>query len=46
LRGERELPMNEKEGKNRWIVLFIIVAILSLIGVSIITFILQKVFKG
>jgi hypothetical protein len=38
--------MNEKEGKNRWIVLFVIVAILSLIGVSVLTFILLKVFKG
>ena len=47
LRLEREMnQMNEKEGKNRWIVLFIIVAILSLIGVSVLTFILHKVFRG
>jgi|GEM_PF-947267 len=38
--------MNEKEGKNRWIVLFVIVAILSLIGVSILTILLHKIFKG
>jgi hypothetical protein len=38
--------MNEKEGKNRWIVLFVIVAILSLIGVSILTILLQKIFKS
>jgi flagellar basal body-associated protein FliL len=35
--------MNEDEEKKRWIILFIIVAILSLIGVSVLTFILQKV---
>jgi len=38
--------MNDKEGKNRWIILFIIVAILSLIGVSVLTIGLQKIFKG
>jgi hypothetical protein len=38
--------MNEKEGKNRWIVLFVIVAILSLIGVSLLTIVLHKIFKG
>jgi hypothetical protein len=38
--------MNEKEGKNRWIVLFVIVAILSLIGVSVLTILLHKIFKG
>jgi hypothetical protein len=38
--------MDEKEGKNRWIVLFVIVAILSLIGVSILTILLQKIFKS
>jgi len=38
--------MDEKEGKNRWIVLFIIVAILSLIGVSLLTILLHKIFKG
>jgi hypothetical protein len=31
--------MNEKEGKNRWI-------ILSLIGVSVLTIVLHKIFKG
>ena len=30
--------MSEKEVKNRWIILFIIVAILSLIGVSALTY--------
>jgi len=38
--------MDEKEGKNRWIVLFLIVAILSLIGVSVLTILLHKIFKG
>lgn len=38
--------MGGEEEKNRWIILFIIVAILSLIGVSILTFILQKILKG
>jgi len=38
--------MNDKEGKNRWIILFVIVAVLSLIGVSILTVLLDKVFKG
>jgi hypothetical protein len=38
--------MNEEDGKNRWITLFIVVAVLSLIGVSVLTFILQKLFKG
>jgi hypothetical protein len=36
----------EKEGKNRWIVLFVIVAILSLIGVSVLTILLHKIFKS
>jgi len=38
--------MDEKEGKSRWIVLFVIVAILSLIGVSVLTILLHKIFKG
>ncbi len=38
--------MDEKEGKNRWIILFIIVAILSLIGVSVLTIVLREIFKG
>jgi hypothetical protein len=38
--------MNEEDGKNRWIILFVVVAVLSLIGVSVLTFILQKLFKG
>jgi flagellar basal body-associated protein FliL len=38
--------MNGKNENKRWIILFIIVAILSLIGVSVITFLLQKVLKG
>jgi hypothetical protein len=38
--------MNEKEGKNRWIILFIIVALLSLIGVSVLTIVLHEIFKG
>jgi hypothetical protein len=38
--------MNEKEGKNRWIALFVIVAILSLIGVYVLTILLHKIFKG
>jgi hypothetical protein len=38
--------MNEKEGKNRWIILFIIVALLSLIGVSVLTIVLHRIFKG
>jgi hypothetical protein len=37
---------NDKEEKNRWVILFIIVAILSLIGVSVLTLVLQKVFRG
>jgi flagellar basal body-associated protein FliL len=41
-----EEEMNDKEGKNRWIILFVIVAVLSLIGVSILTVLLHKVFKG
>jgi len=31
---------------KRWIVLFIIISILSLIGVSALTFILTKLVKG
>jgi len=38
--------MNEKDENKRWILLFIIVSVLSLIGVSALTFILQKVIKG
>jgi hypothetical protein len=38
--------MAEKEDKYRWIILFVIIAILSLIGVSVLTLILQKVFKS
>lgn len=38
--------MDEKEGKNKWIVLFVIVAILSLLGVSLLTLLLHKIFKG
>jgi hypothetical protein len=38
--------MNEEDGKNRWIILFIVVAVLSLIGVSVLTVLLHKVFKG
>jgi len=38
--------MNEEDGKNRWIILFVVVAVLSLIGVSVLTFILQKLFNG
>jgi hypothetical protein len=38
--------MDEKDGKNRWIFLFILVAILSLIGVSVLTVLLHKIFKG
>jgi len=34
-----------KDEKNRWVILFIIVAILSLIGVSVLTFFLQKIWK-
>jgi hypothetical protein len=37
---------NDKGEKNRWVALFIIVAILSLIGVSVLTLVLQKVFRG
>jgi hypothetical protein len=38
--------MSEKEVKNRWIILFIIVAIFSLIGVSALTLILQNILVG
>jgi hypothetical protein len=31
---------------QRWIVLFIIISILSLVGVSALTFILTKLIKG
>jgi hypothetical protein len=37
---------DEKEGKSRWILLFVIVAILSLIGVSLLTILLHKIFRG
>jgi hypothetical protein len=40
------IDMSEKEVKNRWIILFIIAAILSLIGVSALTLILQKILVG
>jgi hypothetical protein len=43
---KREIQMDEKEGKNRWIILFIVVAILSLIGVSVLTIVLHKIFTG
>ncbi len=38
--------MNEKNENKRWIVLFIIISILSLIGVSVLTFFLTKLIKG
>lgn len=38
--------MNEDEEKKHWIILFIIVAILSLIGVSVLTLLLQRILKG
>lgn len=38
--------MNEKNGNKRWIVLFIIISVLSLIGVSVLTFFLTKLIKG
>lgn len=38
--------MDKKNEDKNWIILFVIVAILSLIGVSVLTFILQKVLKG
>jgi len=38
--------VDEKEQKSRWVVLFIIVAILSLIGVSVLTILLNKILKG
>jgi len=38
--------MSEQEEKKRWIILFIIISILSLIGVSAMTFLLAKIFKG
>ena len=38
--------MSEKEENKHWIILFIIVSILSLIGVSALTFLLQKIIKG
>ncbi len=38
--------MNEKNEDKHWIILFIIVSILSLIAVSALTFILQKILKG
>lgn len=44
--GKRIKKMGEKEEKNRWIVLFIIVAVFSLIGVSVLTLLLQKILKG
>jgi hypothetical protein len=37
--------MKKNEDKH-WIILFIIVSILSLIAVSALTFILQKILKG
>ena len=38
--------MNEKNENKRWIILFIIISILSLIGVSFLTFVLHKIIKG
>jgi hypothetical protein len=38
--------MNEKNGNKRWIALFIIISILSLLGVSVLTFFLTKLIKG
>jgi hypothetical protein len=38
--------MSEQEEKKRWIILFIIISILSLIGVSALTFLLKEVIKG
>ena len=38
--------VDEKEEKSRWVVLFILVAILSLIGVSVLTILLHKIVKG
>ena len=38
--------MVEENGNKRWVILFVIVAILSLIGVSVLTLVLQKVLKG
>ena len=38
--------MDEKNENKKWILLFIIISILSLIGVSVLTFILHKIIKG
>jgi hypothetical protein len=38
--------MNEKNESKRWVVLFIIVSILSLIGVSVLTLFLTRLIKG
>jgi len=38
--------MDEKNENKRWIILFIIVSILSLIGVCVLTLLLQKILKG
>jgi hypothetical protein len=38
--------MSEQDEKKRWIILFIIISVLSLIGVSALTFILKEVIKG
>ena len=38
--------MKEKNENKKWILLFIIVSILSLIGVSVLTVILHKVIQG
>jgi hypothetical protein len=43
---ESKKDMNKKNEDKRWVILFIIVAILSLIGVSVLTFILTKLIKG
>jgi len=38
--------MKEKNENKKWVLLFIIVSILSLIGVSVLTVILHKVIQG
>jgi hypothetical protein len=43
---ESKKDMNKKNGDKRWVILFIIVSILSLIGVSVLTFVLTKLIKG
>jgi hypothetical protein len=36
----------QKNGDRRWIIFFVIISVLSLIGVSALTFILTKIIKG